>query len=175
MENNGKPMAQATVESPGRRRFHIAVLNALGAALAALLGIPAVAYLFVPPKVRKENNWADAGDIGAITPNQPLEVAFRRNRVDGWKVVSEKLTAWVVKSSDGGIVAFGPQCTHLGCAYHWDERGGRFVCPCHNSFFSVDGQVITGPAPRPLDRYQVRVDGSKLLIGEIAKAPESPA
>ena len=175
MENNGKPSPEVVVDSPGRRRFHIAVLNTLGAALGALLGIPAVVYLLAPTKAPKQSDWADAGDIAAISPNQPLEVAFRRNRVDGWKVVSEKLTAWLVKSSDGKVTAFGPQCTHLGCAYHWDERGSRFVCPCHNSFFSVDGKVITGPAPRPLDRYQVRVDGGKLLIGEIAKAPENPA
>lgn len=175
MQDNGKPSVESALESPGRRRFHIVALNALGAALAALLGIPAVAYLFVPPKERKESQWADAGDIAAISANQPLEVAFRRNRIDGWKVVSEKLTAWVVKSADGKVTAFGPQCTHLGCAYHWDERGNRFVCPCHTSFFSIDGTVITGPAPRPLDRYQVRMEGNKLLIGEIAKAPGNRA
>jgi len=101
-------------------------------------------------------------------------MTFRRNRVDGWKVTSEKATAWVVKQAGNSIVAFGPQCTHLGCAYHWDEGKNEFICPCHNSLFSIDGKVMGGPARRPLDRYETRVDGRKLLVGRLVE-PERQA
>jgi menaquinol-cytochrome c reductase iron-sulfur subunit len=94
-------------------------------------------------------------------------MAFRRNRVDGWKVISEKSTAWVVKGANNQITAFGPQCTHLGCAYHWDDAKDQFLCPCHNSIFSVDGKVVSGPAPRPLDRYETKLNGNKLLLGNL--------
>src|SRR6185369_16814552 len=61
--------------------------------------------------------------------------------------------------------------TRLGCAYHWEAARNQFVCPCHESRFSIDGKVLGGPAARPLDRYPVRVENSKLLIGsEIRKA-----
>ena len=80
---------------------------------------------------------------------------FRRNRVDGWKVISEKSTAWVVKQADNSVVAFGPQCTHLGCAYHWEEGKNEFLCPCHTSLFAIDGKVVVrsgAAAARPLRR-----------------------
>jgi menaquinol-cytochrome c reductase iron-sulfur subunit len=106
-----------------------------------------------------------------LTLNVPVEITFRRNRVDGWKITSEKSTAWVVKHEDNSLVAFGPICTHLGCAYHWDESKSEFLCPCHTSLFSIDGQVMSGPAPRPLDRYETKVEGKKLWLGPL-QAPE---
>jgi menaquinol-cytochrome c reductase iron-sulfur subunit len=102
-------------------------------------------------------------------------MVFRRNRVDGWKVVSEKGTAWVVKNPDRSVTAFGPQCTHLGCAYHWEESKDEFVCPCHNSVFSLDGKVLSGPAPRSLDRFETRIEGGKLLLGGLRPSSGSPA
>jgi menaquinol-cytochrome c reductase iron-sulfur subunit len=101
-------------------------------------------------------------------------MTFRRNRIDGWKIISERSTAWVVKLPDNSITAFGPQCTHLGCAYHWEESKNEFICPCHNSIFAVDGRVISGPAPRPLDRYESKVEGTHLLLGRLEK-PEPTA
>ena len=97
----------------------------------------------------------------------PVEVTFRRNRVDGWKVTSEKSTAWLVKFPNNQVVAYSPECTHLGCPYHWEQNRNEFVCPCHNSIFAIDGKVEGGPAPRPLDRYQTKIDGNKLLIGPL--------
>ncbi|HSM76631.1 MAG TPA: Rieske (2Fe-2S) protein [Bryobacteraceae bacterium] len=153
-----------------RRRFELTSIYALGAAIAAALGIPAFSYLLVPPKSKGSAEWVDAVDLSKLTVGTPEEVVFRRDRVDGWKVTSEKTTAWVIKQSDGQAVALAPQCTHLGCAYHWDDRDGNFICPCHNSRFSKDGKVLSGPAPRPLDRYAVRKEGTHLLIGTILPA-----
>ena len=70
------------------------------------------------------------------------------------------------------MTAFGPQCTHLGCAYHWEDAKSEFLCPCHTSLFSVEGKVLGGPAPRPLDRYETRLNGSKLLLGKLQGPPE---
>jgi len=95
--------------------------------------------------------------------------------VDGWKVTSEQETAWVVKFSDQKIVAFGPQCTHLGCAYHWDERKSEFLCPCHSSVFAADGKVVSGPAPRPLDQFDVKIENGKLLLGALRESTGSNA
>jgi len=102
---------------------------------------------------------------------KPLDVSLERTRVDGWRNFQEKSIAWVVRTSEDNVVAYSPQCTHLGCAYHWEESGKQFVCPCHGSRFSIEGKVLGGPAARPLDRYPVQVENSTLLIGsEIQKA-----
>ena len=156
-----------------RRRFYIGAIYGLWATITAALSLPALVYLLLPPKARKEDEWVEVGDIAKIAARtSPVEVVFRRNRVDGWKVLSEKSTAWVVKQADNSVVAFGPQCTHLGCAYHWEEGKNEFLCPCHTSLFAVDGKVSSGPAPRPLDRYDVKVQGGKLLLGELRKSEE---
>jgi menaquinol-cytochrome c reductase iron-sulfur subunit len=160
-------------ESPTRRNFYVGAIYAIGALISAMLGVPAFAYLFFPPKAQKPDEWIEIGDATRLAPNVPTELSFRRNRVDGWRVISEKSTAWVVKGADNRIAAFGPQCTHLGCAYHWDEGKNLFLCPCHNSLFGVDGNVKGGPAPRPLDRYDIKVEGNKLLIGNLRQSGES--
>jgi menaquinol-cytochrome c reductase iron-sulfur subunit len=162
--------AESPVAGTTRRSFYIGAIYGIWAVISAALSLPALAYLFFPPKVRKQDEWIDAGDVSKLAPNSPVELTFRRNRVDGWKVYSEKSTAWVVKQPDNSVVAFGPQCTHLGCAYHWEEGKNEFLCPCHTSIFSPSGQVVDGPAPRPLDRYDVKVEGSRLLLGTLRKA-----
>ncbi len=103
----------------------------------------------------------------------PNELVFRKNRVDGWKVTSEKSSAWVVKKAENEIVAFAPQCPHLGCAVHWVAKQNEFLCPCHASTFSIEGQVLTGPARRALDRFEVKVEGDKLLLGSVRRSGEA--
>ena len=152
-----------------RRSFYVGAIYAIWGLIAAALGLPAFVYLFFPPKAGDRNDWVEAGGVANLNANQPLEMTFRRNRADGWKITSEKSTAWVVKTG-GQIVAFAPQCTHLGCAYHWDERKSEFVCPCHNSIFGLDGRVLAGPAPRPLDRYAVKTQGGKLFLGSVIRS-----
>lgn len=166
--------AQPAPEIP-RRRFYLAFIYGLWSAIAAALAAPALLYLFLPAKVRRESEWIDAGAVAQLHPNTPVEMVFRKNRIDGWKISSEKQTAWVVKLASQKIVAFGPQCTHLGCAYHWEEGKSEFLCPCHSSVFSLDGAVLAGPAPRPLDRYDTRIENGKLLVGAIREAAGSKA
>ena len=153
-----------------RRRFQLLVIYGLGAIIGCLLAIPAVLYLLIPPRLRRTNEWIDVGDLSKMDLKTPVEVVFRKNRLDGWKLISEKRTAWVVQAAPDKIVAFGPQCTHLGCAYHFEEEKKDFLCPCHNSIFSLDGQVVSGPAPRPLDRYEIKVENQRLLLGAL-KSP----
>ena len=157
-------------EGTSRRTFYLEAIYGIWAVITAALAIPAAIYLLFPPKARKSGDWVEIGDVSQFQPQSPEEVIFRRNRVDGWKVTSERTSAWVVKMPDSQVVAFSPQCTHLGCAYHWDEVNKDFLCPCHTSTFDLQGRVTSGPAPRPLDRYQVKVQNGKLLVGEIRKA-----
>jgi len=157
-----------------RRSFFVGAIYGIWALMTAALGLPAAIYLLFPPKAGRENEWVEAGDLTRLASNEPLEMTFRRNRTDGWKITSEKSTVWVVKHPDNSVVAFGPQCTHLGCAYHWDDGKNEFVCPCHNSLFSMDGKVLSGPAPRPLDRYETRIQGDKLMLGRLL-GPEQKA
>ena len=147
-----------------RRNFYSVAIAVLGGIMATILGWPAAAYLLMKPKSGRKDDWAEVSDLSHLLVGKPHKVIYTRRRVDGWRVSKERTAAWVVKTGREEAVAFSPQCTHLGCAYHWEESGHMFLCPCHGSAFSIDGKVMAGPAPRPLDRYCVRVESGKLLL-----------
>jgi cytochrome b6-f complex iron-sulfur subunit len=87
---------------------------------------------------------------------------------------------WVVNGEYNGlrqIYALKTVCTHLGCTPNWLEGEQKFKCPCHGSGFYKDGINFEGPAPRPLERYairladdgQIEIDKSKIFLEEIGQ------
>lgn len=65
---------------------------------------------------------------------------------------------------DGSFLALSRICTHLGCSVPWDEQKQKFVCPCHGSTFDMVGEVLTAPAPRPLDTFPVRIENRVIKV-----------
>lgn len=62
----------------------------------------------------------------------------------------------------GTVKAFSAICTHQGCKVGAD--GDRFACPCHGSVFdAASGEVVSGPAPRPLESIPVRIEGDRVV------------
>lgn len=66
--------------------------------------------------------------------------------------------------NEDGILAMWQKCTHLGCAVPWEETDNNFHCPCHGSIFTPEGIVVSGPAPRPLDLFQVEIRGDEIWV-----------
>ena len=66
-------------------------------------------------------------------------------RLDGEKVAA-------FRDEDGRLHAVSPICTHLGCQVNWNSGDRSWDCPCHGSRFSPDGEILHGPAVRPLER-----------------------
>jgi Rieske Fe-S protein len=64
----------------------------------------------------------------------------------------------VVKTGEQ-YFAFSRSCTHLGCSLK-REGANSLICPCHSSRFSSNGDVLRGPASRPLDSYSVKHDSA---------------
>jgi len=78
--------------------------------------------------------------------------------VDGRWVTSHGV--WIVRRTDQGrdrLFVLRAACTHLGCTTQWDPSLRQFICPCHGSAFSLDGERLRGPATRAMDRYAVRL------------------
>lgn len=68
-----------------------------------------------------------------------------------------------------GLLAINWTCTHLGCVVPWKpeahvDKGGCFCCGCHGSEFSITGEKIGGPAPRPLDLYPITIEDGNVLV-----------
>lgn len=83
---------------------------------------------------------------------------------------------WLVRFEYDGeaqIYALKSVCTHLGCTPNWLEGEQKFKCPCHGSGFYKDGINFEGPAPRPLERYAIRLaDDGQLEIDKSRKFNE---
>ncbi len=71
----------------------------------------------------------------------------------------------LINTKDKGFLAFSRVCTHLGCLVKYDKEQQVFICPCHAGIFNLEGQVVSGPPPKPLTKFSVRVDGDKIIIG----------
>ncbi len=56
----------------------------------------------------------------------------------------------VYRDEKGDVIERSATCTHMGCVVHWNSFERCWDCPCHGSQFAVDGQVLNGPAVRPL-------------------------
>ena len=72
-----------------------------------------------------------------------------------------------------GFLALWQKCPHLGCSVPWQENQqsedrvaatGRFNCPCHGSIYDRYGQIITGPAPRPMDMFPITIQDGRLFV-----------
>ena len=73
-------------------------------------------------------------------------------------------SAWLVKKASGELTAFDPRCTHALCAYQWVSADHRFRCYCHEGSFALDGTVLAGPPPRPLNRFPLRELGDVIEL-----------
>jgi cytochrome b6-f complex iron-sulfur subunit len=71
---------------------------------------------------------------------------------------------YLVRLEDGGLLAVYRRCTHLGCAVPFDPGTGQFICPCHGSAFTNDGDVLNQPAPRPLDLFALSTNSDGEII-----------
>ncbi len=110
--------------------------------------------------VSAPDGWVRADvDPSRLILDQPVPVRFA-GTVGGATVAG---SAWLVRRSAGDLVAFDPRCTHARCAYDW-TADGQFACLCHKGFFRIDGSVISGPPPRPLDRFGVRETGGRMEL-----------
>ncbi len=62
---------------------------------------------------------------------------------------------FVFRDRDKGFAVASAVCTHLGCTVAHFSSDQKFHCPCHGSVFGADGNVLHGPAPRPLNWFEV--------------------
>ena len=129
-------------------------------------GLTALLALSVPETIRflrPRPGRREAGtlDLGVIQDYAGVHVVTR------W-VVRHGL--WVVRK-DGRLFALEARCTHLGCTPRWTADEGVFRCPCHGSRFTIDGDVVNGPATRPLPRLAIRTEHDQVLVDPSRKAP----
>jgi menaquinol-cytochrome c reductase iron-sulfur subunit len=153
-------------ENESRRALIMGTLYGIPLLISGTLAASVGNYLFGRQATQK-GSWADAGDISDIQGGEPCQVRFERAVVDGWKIQNEQSSAWIILDEQRRVTAFSPSCTHLGCGYHWQAEKKLFTCPCHGSAFNIRGEVVAGPASRPLDRYSTKLENNRLWLGPL--------
>lgn len=129
-------------------------LNVLwGASVVGLFGQAGVAVVrFLLPQ-------APAGGFGGMIAAGLVD-EFKPGTVS----YVQKGRFYISRLPDGSVLALWQRCTHLGCTVPWRADEGQFHCPCHSSLFNTKGEVIGGPAPRPLDLFPVEVVNGALVV-----------
>lgn len=129
----------------------------------ALGVIPGVIHVVGTALAGKKDGreWIDLGPTSDLLTERPTEKVLTIEIRDGWMTRRREQVVfafpkggdWEVRSS---------VCPHLGCLVSLDAGKGRFVCPCHVTYFDLNGNLIQGPSPRSLDILPSKVEGDRL-------------
>lgn len=148
-----------------RREFVTIVSVTVGAAIGTAVGLPAIGYILTPALNAKEADaWVPLGPVENYPVGVPTLMSFVRSKVNGWEKTANSYGVFVIREEGDTIKVFSNVCTHLGCRVNWDDASQEFKCPCHDAAFDVDGGIVKGPQPRPLDVYETKVEEGNLLI-----------
>jgi Rieske Fe-S protein len=151
--------------SINRRDFLKVSTWAIAGLISTALAIPAIAFILGPALKKSEvQTWIRLGDIAKVELGTPTLFKVDIERQTGWIVEREKRSAYVLTDNGRDFVAMSSICTHLGCRVRWIPEREQFYCPCHDGVFDKEGNVVSGPPPRPLDRYEIKVEDNQLLI-----------
>jgi Rieske Fe-S protein len=133
----------------GRRRFLDWFLGSSVVALFAAVAYPVLRFISPPELPESTTNRVEAGRT-----NDPELVE------KGYKIVrfgAEPVL--LIRLAHGDLRAFSATCTHLDCIVEYQQAKQRIWCNCHGGEYNLHGQVVGGPPPKPLAKYQVHVLG----------------
>lgn len=145
-----------------RRRFLSRVGLAIAGGCGFVVAVPSLGFLL--GLRRSVDVWRDIGAVEQFQIGQTVEVAYLDPSPLPWSGVTAKTAAWLRRNSEAQFSAFSMNCTHLGCPVRWLPDADLFMCPCHGGVFYNDGRVASGPPPRPLVTFPVRVRNGKVEI-----------
>ena len=123
----------------------------------ALLGIPATRFAVGNSLEQDPEHWVPIGSPDKLTRDDFTRIVYEFRTKDAWREVAKEGLIYARAGAGGEIIALSAVCTHLGCNVRWRREQSRFACPCHAGFYDEQGNVISGPPPRPLRRLETRL------------------
>lgn len=147
-----------------RRRLLEVMLHVGGAAVAAVVAIPALVTMLSPALGRtRGERWQGVGSLADFPIGETRLATVDIPRDDGARSLRQR-GVYVWRPAEDEIVVFSRNCTDLSCPVVYDAGSTWFYCPCHGGIFAQDGTPMAGPPPRPLYRYANRVEQGQLQI-----------
>jgi len=135
-----------------RRRLLDSALGAGFVSTLAAIVYPVWRYLIPPVSGEPSAQSVVAGQAGQVKPNSGSIFKF------GSK------PGLLVRTADGELKAFSAVCTHLDCTVQFKSDTSQIWCACHNGMYDLQGNVVSGPPPRPLERLVVNQRGDEIVV-----------
>jgi cytochrome b6-f complex iron-sulfur subunit len=129
-----------------------------GGALASLASFfyPVIRFLNPPLITEAAVNEVSGGKVQDLKPNSGKIVKFGNK------------PALLVRVSDTEWKAFSAVCTHLNCTVQYRPSTRQIWCACHNGTYDMNGRVVSGPPPNPLEEYAANIRGDEVVISRRA-------
>ena len=136
-----------------RRDFLNIIKKGLAATGLTALLAPFLAYFYPPSLEEMPAEAVSVGMVDDLKPGESVTVPFGR------------YPALVIHTTEG-IKAYSAVCTHFACICKWDKEEEVIFCPCHEGYFEpLEGGVIFGPPPLPLQAIRVEIIDGEIMIG----------
>jgi len=150
-----------------RREFVAIVVAFLGSIMGLVIGLPAIGYLLSPAtKTQQQDDWISVGPIENYPIGVPTLFSFTRTTINGWEKTVNSYGVYITKrgEAESDVSAFSNLCTHLSCRVTWKDDNQEYECPCHDGIFDIDGNVVSGPPPKPLSVFETKIEDGVLFI-----------
>ncbi len=151
-------------EQVSRKKFMLRVSLGLAGASAAVAAIPVISALLAPILESDNEQWRDVGNADGFDIGATRLVNFINADPEPYAGVTAQSAAWLRRTDRDTFIAFAVNCSHLGCPVRWEAQAELFMCPCHGGVYYKDGTVAAGPPPKPLTKYQVRVNNGQVQV-----------
>ena len=149
MEDSGRPQL-GDIQS-GRRWANLLLGSGVVASIATFL-YPALRYIIPPAVGESTSRSVVAAKINDLKNNTGKIFKF------GSK------PALLVRTMAGEFKAYSAVCTHLNCTVQYREDLHQIWCACHNGLYDLEGRNVSGPPPRPLENFEVHVQGEDVVV-----------
>jgi len=144
------PTQHGTVQ-PGRRWVNLLLGSGVVASIVSFI-YPAVRYIIPPPVAESASSFVVAAKVGELKNNTGKIFKFGSR------------PALLVRLADGSYRAFSAVCTHLNCTVQYRSDLQEIWCACHNGLYDLEGRNVSGPPPRPLETFEVHLQGEDVVV-----------
>ncbi len=154
MRSNDPPAQIETVPGPKTARRRMIEFLLGGGLLASVVSFfyPVLKYLVPPPAADLGSDSVVAGRKGELKPNSGKVFRFGSR------------PALLILTAEGEYRAMSASCTHLNCTVQYRGDLHQVWCACHNGFYDLNGRNVAGPPPRPLENYEVHLQGDEIVV-----------
>lgn len=141
------------VRASDTRRALVKTLLGTGifASLVSFL-YPVLRYLVPPAETNMGSDSVVAATVNEVKSNSAKIFRFGSR------------PALLIRTSSGEYRAMSATCTHLSCTVQYRKDVQQIWCACHNGMYDLSGRNLSGPPPRPLEQYQVHIQGDEVQV-----------